>query len=425
MRNSFLQTLRRLPDTSFWLWLVLWMAVLLAATGFLRHDVWHDEQHFVETIKQFGHHYVPSLDLIRSYREMSTPLPFLLFGMIGRLFDFDLPIMRTFMLLLSAFMLIISYRTVALLSGSLKWALASVLVLSLNPYVFGASICIYTDNPAMFFFFAGVYYYVKKRPAFFSIFSWCAIMCRQYYVFVPVGIIIYEAMRLVRTGQWRVFITAVLPPIGSLLGALPLFLFWNGLSPQTELRDTYMDPVPTFHAKTLILNLSLSFWYVWPIWFFIIRQRHFRVSSLVLAVLFSAVFLLFPIEVTDAAKSGGVITTGFLHRSLRWLGGEWTAQVVFFAGFLATLTFVFEWARTGFRGFLEGPSPGRSFMSPMLLMLLTFHLVMPFSYHIWEKYFIPGMSIQILWMACLAAGPGLTKDQRSDPKGSIRDLSGS
>ncbi len=425
MRNPFLQTLRRRPELAFRYWLTAWVIVLVLASGFLRHGLWHDEHHFVETIKQFGDRYFPSLDLIRSYREMSTPLPFIMFGIIGRLFDFDLSIMRAFMLLLSAFMLVIFHRTVSRITDSPKWALAAVLVLSLNPYVFGAAICMYTDNAALLFFFAAVYCYVRKYPIGFAAFSWCAIMCRQYYVFVPLGILIYEAIRLTRKRQWKACVKAVLPPAGTILGVLPLFIFWNGLSPQTELRDIYMDPVLTFHAKTLILNFSLSFWYVWPIWYFMFRQIPVRISSVALAVPLSALFLLFPIEVTDAAKSGGVVTTGFFHRGLRWAGGEWVAQTVFFAGFMATLTFVVELARRRLRMVLNGSLAAHPFGNQLLLMLLTFHLVMPFSYHIWEKYFIPGMATQILWMACLAAGPALTTSRQSDPKESKQDSPGS
>lgn len=396
MRNLFLQKyrMRLTTDELFWVLLLISFAVLLTATGLLQHDLWHDEQHFAETMRAFGSRYLPSLELLRSYNEMSTPLPFLMFGLGGRLVDFDLATMRYGMVLLAAAMLFVLYRTLSILSDSPRWSLASALAFLMNPYVFGASICLYTDIPALLFGTMALFAYVTRRPFWFGVLVWCAMMSRQYYVFLPLGILTFELGavlfdRRIRS-EW------IWSPLLGLFCMVPLFLWWNGLAPQTELKAVYLDPQPTFHAASAILYISLGCWYAIPFFLIVFRRCYASFSNILLAVVLSMLFFIFPIRATDEAVSGGVHTVGLLHRALVQVGGEITAQTVFYLGFVGALIPVVG----GVRGLLKH-RPISPLSAALVSVLGAFLLVMSFSYHVWEKYYLPALSVEFVLLGLL------------------------
>ena len=85
----------RIPDKFTWqdhmLLLVLGIVSLLGiylAIGPSR-ELPGDEMRFIETSRNFSSGF--GLSLLKHYEEMSTPLPFMLFGMWGKLFGFETP----------------------------------------------------------------------------------------------------------------------------------------------------------------------------------------------------------------------------------------------------------------------------------------------------------------------------------------------
>jgi len=66
--------------------LVLAYVALYYAMDRLTFEIRKDEIHFWSTSERFSEGLIPSLDLLRSYNERNTPLPFLAFGLLEYLF---------------------------------------------------------------------------------------------------------------------------------------------------------------------------------------------------------------------------------------------------------------------------------------------------------------------------------------------------
>jgi len=162
--------------------------IALAVFG-LNRPCWHDECHFVETVRLFLTH--PSLSTLVHYNEMSTPLPFVLYAVWGWLFGDSLINLRVLSLIIAAFTyLLYYYFFVKTFSGS-KTAFWLTFFLALNPYMTGAGIFVYTDMLTMFFLVL-LFFAIRNRSPFLSFIAAAGgLLCRQYYVFVVAAAICY------------------------------------------------------------------------------------------------------------------------------------------------------------------------------------------------------------------------------------------
>ena len=80
--------------------LIVYETILYMGVG-LRQPTWADEHHFISTIEEFGEEL--SLRQLRTYNEMSTPLPFILYALWGKLVGFHLHQLRFFSLIIALF----------------------------------------------------------------------------------------------------------------------------------------------------------------------------------------------------------------------------------------------------------------------------------------------------------------------------------
>jgi hypothetical protein len=72
---------------------------IVVIAGDLNREPWGDEYHFVQTVKQFGTNF--SIETLTHYNEMSGPLPFIIYSLWGRVFGFDLFILRLLSILIA------------------------------------------------------------------------------------------------------------------------------------------------------------------------------------------------------------------------------------------------------------------------------------------------------------------------------------
>ena len=85
--------------------------------GFLRFPLQADETHFWPTTIYLFQDGFPSLDRLRSYNELNTPLPFLIFGAVEYYFHFGVVAGRAINLLTSLLLSTLLVRQVNLPSA--------------------------------------------------------------------------------------------------------------------------------------------------------------------------------------------------------------------------------------------------------------------------------------------------------------------
>ena len=216
--------------------------ILIIWRNFLQGAYLWDESHYWETTLVFSDRLLPGIDELRNYQELSTPLPFIVFGMLQHLFDGGIFLGRLLNLILSyVIAFIIGYPS----RNKRKQSILCVIGLFLCPYYLFYSGLLYTDIFACFWVLIGVVCYVRDRHFLSCIFFICAIASRQYMLAFPLAIATYEfyltvtsiikQRRISLVKQWR-----WLAPLVACLSIFGWIYLFQGLAPETaiETRNT-------------------------------------------------------------------------------------------------------------------------------------------------------------------------------------------
>lgn len=223
---------------------------LLIGLDFLRGPRWQDEGHFWITTTAFSDQLFPSLDRLRDYKELNTPLPFIMFGALEYLFGKGIAAGRLLNLILSLIIVfIIGWPS----HIKQEKAILCVIGLFLCPYYLWYSGRLYTDIIACFWVLIGVVGYVKNRHFISCIAFVLAISSRQYMLAFPVAIAVYELIaaaakastnrRISPADQWR----WLAPSIAALSIFGWIYLF-QGLAPEAALE---VRPTPEVQKTVL------------------------------------------------------------------------------------------------------------------------------------------------------------------------------
>ncbi|MEK6610438.1 MAG: hypothetical protein AABZ35_05925, partial [Gemmatimonadota bacterium] len=171
-------------------------ATIFILTGGLRFPIEKDELHFWSTSLSFSLRIVPTLEQLRGYRELNTPLPFLLFGWAEYAFHGGIQVGRSINFLLSfAIAGIVCFGS----NKTSKRSVGSLLGLLLFPYFLGVSTHLYTDVIAVFFVLLGVVFYKKGKHALSALCFALAVSSRQYMVAFPAAIFVHEVSNQAKT----------------------------------------------------------------------------------------------------------------------------------------------------------------------------------------------------------------------------------
>ncbi len=340
-----------------------------------------DEARFIETAKLFGR--ALSLDLLRSYPEMSGPLPFLFYGWWGRVFGYSLAAMRCGSLALALAALLILWIFLRRLLDE-RAAFLSGCALCLNPYFATMSLFVYTDMAAVGSGLAALATALHGRPVTMAMALAAAMLSRQYMVFLALGLGVF---------YWRQT-RMVAACAASMLPLAALVVLWGGPAPDSWMRREYLAGGTHFQMASLTGYIAQMPIYLLP--FVIAARRRLRFPAPVMAAVLvaSGLYWLYPIRVPDASARIGLSTVGLLDRALTQ-AGIWR-DAVYWAGFftgLLMLAALFDDARRH-RGY------------PLLAALVTaaFLAVMPWSYLYWEKYLLPLLPVAAAYLAQVARG---------------------
>src|SRR5438876_8169406 len=214
------------------LFLAIVLVYLLSFLFFQRLDfplIW-DENHFWQTSLSFSESLVPDLNQLRNYGELSTPLPFVIFGTIEHLFKggvFSARLLNLTLSFLMTFLICLPARKTVRHSLLIGCALLSC------PYYLWLSGHLYTDIIAIFFVFLGFWLYIRSRSILSSLSFVLAIASRQYMVAFPLAIAAFELFSR-RHPQMRIRWVSQLAASLCIVGWVLLF---NGLTPKMALTN--------------------------------------------------------------------------------------------------------------------------------------------------------------------------------------------
>ncbi len=359
----------------------------------LNYHFWGDEAHFVSTVRLFGEGL--TLDKLRHYNEMSSPLPFMVYAAWGRLFSFDLQVLRLLSIIIALTTYLVFHRLLIVCLDNPRVAFLSTAFLALNPYMIGLSIFVFTDMLAILFLVLGCIGIRRRRPLLFGISSMAGLLSRQFLAFLPMAAGLFFLLRYLGTRERHARDMA----LAALLAFVPLailYIFWGGLSPDNERRAYFLSEGLHFNPNFLVVFILLYFVYLLP--FVLWRWKYFYGDLKVLGIsaLISLVYWAFPVKATNYAVAVGIDTVGFYHRVVRYMAGERWEQLVLYLSFLLGLPLVIALVKDCYRRWERG---NLEFVLFLDLTIMAFFILMPSSYLNWEKYILlvlPVMVLQIL-----------------------------
>ncbi|MGH7242194.1 MAG: hypothetical protein ACREJD_02115 [Phycisphaerales bacterium] len=343
-----------------------------------------DETHYWPNARYLTSKGWPSIEKLRTYGELCTPLSLMLFGWADRTTGGGLPAARYFSLSAVCATLVLF---VLLARGPDRRVLPAAICLLAFPYFLGVGIHIYPDSFAILFTLLGLALFQRDRPWVGAIFFALAISCRQYMVAFPVGLALWECVELIRTRPAR---DHMLDRVGAIVasskvlagasGAVVLFAwitFWGGFGPPGEVSRQAVSTAQhaaLFYPQYALYGLAcLGLYFVLPHWLLVTRRLDWRtaisVRSCALLVAVAILFWLFPPQDNFHYE---VDNMGYFDRMIRAAVGAHTVARLFVLG-------AFTWiALVHFSGW--------SLASALVLV----HLIVLAKAHIaWDKYELP------------------------------------
>jgi hypothetical protein len=267
----------------------------------LRFPPTWDEPRFWETSLQFSHGLIPNFDQLRTYSELNTPLPFVVFGILeylfhggifaGRLLNFGLSFAIVWLIGTSS-------------SAQKYSSLLAVIGLFAFPYYWLLSGYLYTDIFAAFFVFLGCWCYIRRQNSWAGLLFILAIASRQFTLAFPLAITLHELLTTFRQEGFKLKLRWVAPLLATATIGGWILLF-QGLAPPTALTSEAIA-VPEVQQQLWIVDLSASLYFlaclgvyfVVPEWILFCRQwqprQLLRNKHYALAFILLLLMIIFP-----------------------------------------------------------------------------------------------------------------------------------
>ena len=337
-----------------------------------------DEWHFWRTALKFSQHTIPPLEFLRSYGELNTPLPFLLWGWMERAWHQGIWLARLLNLLLSAAMT----WTIVAAAGpdAIRRGGAAALGLFLCPYFVWVSTHAYTDTLAMFFTVVGVSWHLNGWSVGAAACFILAVASRQFVVAFPAGLLAWELIR----GGLRLPLRQWIAPAAGLVSLFGWYLFFGGFAPVGEVAEQRLT------AKVASIDISHALYFLACVGLYFAAPRFLlfglrggagtrvrtwltRDSALIAAGLLVLFIFFAPVLNEDDSPT----TMGYFDRALHALGlNEPVRRSVFYGFALAAVLTVRRHTLA-------------------LVLLLANAAVMVKAHQAWDKYALPMLAV--LW----------------------------
>ncbi|MCU0417293.1 MAG: hypothetical protein MUE33_08905 [Cytophagaceae bacterium] len=366
----------------FFSYLLLYVIFLLLFVG-LDHRPWTDEYHFHRTIRLFITS--PNLQTLKTYEEMSTPLPFILYALWSKLGTVELEWLRVFSLLIFCTTSIVLRQYLALFST--PWlSNVGILLFSLNPYIIGLSLFVYTDMLCILFFISALYFYKNKNYHYMALSITAAIACRQYAVFLPIGLFI--TLLIENNFRYRVILKPTVYLLASLMPFIPLVLLWNGIHPDNNLHKLYIPYAFSYHPSATVAYIISLFLYSIPISLLVLFTSKVSSKVVAISIFLSILYWIIPVRPSECSVEGGFTTIGLIDKALHTILAETCLiDCFYFIAFGLGIYFlgIMTLENIRYKKYLT------------VVIILCYLAVMPFSYITWEKYILPLLPVVLAW----------------------------
>ncbi|NIJ55967.1 hypothetical protein [Dyadobacter arcticus] len=208
-------------------------------------DLYQDEFHYLPTAVLFGTEPWPSINLLKSYNELNTPVPFILGGWAVRLFGENIQYLRL-LTFITSFSLLMLFIWNSPDRSKRFWLCLAGLMAFPNYYL--VSIYYYTDIFAMFFTLAALIAYVRKAHGLSLILFIAAVCCRQYMLAFPAAVAAFEILEILKkSNSIKSFVTWIFAErtwlyyIFGVLSIVPWILLWHGPAPASVMAEQHYD----------------------------------------------------------------------------------------------------------------------------------------------------------------------------------------
>ena len=208
---------------------------LFAGFDYLQGPEWWDEKTFWQTSLTFSDRLLPTLAQLQDYKELNTPLPFIIYGALEYLFQGGIFVGRLLNFGLSIGMACLIGWPSRDRGGR---AILCLIGLFLCPYYLWLSGRLYTDIIASFFVLLGMWGYMRDRHILSGIAFILGIASRQYMLAFPVAIAAFEITSMLLNRHQRLTMKQLLSglvPLGAALSILGWFYLFQGIAPSSGL----------------------------------------------------------------------------------------------------------------------------------------------------------------------------------------------
>lgn len=367
----------------------------------IQQSHWGDEIRFVNTISYFGNDF--HLQKLVHYNEMSAPLPFVLYAMWGKLVGFTLNDLRAFSLIIAVITYVSFFWFIFKIFNCQKLAFYSSMFLMLQPYMLGFSVFVFTDMLPILASILVFYAARFGKPLLMLLAGLIGLLSRQYFIFLLIAFGFTFFIRiLINKDRNDVYMAMAI-----FLSTLPLGVlayFWQGLSPQTHLNSLYLDEAFRFHPEYLTLYIVQLSIYIFPYIILNVRKIYGNYLVWLIAIALSWLYFMFPIEPSPAAQEASFHTVGFLHRIIRLMVGTPGEHAIFYVLFTIAIPIVMFIVRDTL---LRIRLKLYDLVFAMHLSVICFLIIIPCSYLLWEKYFMPLVPILSLSLLAFHKPPAL------------------
>ncbi len=372
---------------------------LVIIVGDLNREPWGDEHHFYQTVIQFGTDF--SISTLTHYNEMSGPFPFLVYSSWGRVFGFDLFVLRLLSILIALASYTIFHRLLHSIFKSGIIAIIGTTFLMVHPYMIGFSIFVFTDGITILLLILALFGIHKNNMSLYTLSMTAALISRQFAIFFLIASVLYFLLN--RSPENKKMLAASLL---SLLPFLRLVWLWGGFSPDNAWRMMYLDDGFTYHVNYLILYICLLIVYLLPFVVWNWKKIYSNKTTIIVSVILSFFYWLFPIGPSKYDIANNTFTVGLFNKLLVWINpADWFDQAIFYICFLLGLPILITIVQSLWNAIKQ-----KQINAAMLLDLsiVSFLLIMPFSYLGWEKYFVPLVPFMVIRLLLLKQNKNLS-----------------
>ncbi|MCK4806940.1 MAG: hypothetical protein KAT09_04805, partial [Candidatus Aegiribacteria sp.] len=314
-----------------WKWLLFPLALIVLSIAFtistdLDYPFRGDEEHFIATIEFFGENFHPGTVL--DYPEVTGPLFYYMYASWGRLTGFSPENLRVFNLLLAVAAFILMYILYGKVLHDLKVVLPGMLLLFLNPYFYGLSIHVFTDIPSLLFIVLMVFAVYIGNPLLLLLSTACALLIRQYSVFVLISASVYFFILYRKNTVFRKSILIAL-----VCGAVPLMVMmflWKGTAPPSGILRWVVSDGSVYRLRYIFVYIIFMAVSLFPLLIYACRILLKNRVIILLSFLLSLTYFFFPVHSSFVTlEQTGISTVGLMHSFIRGtLGNYYLEQSV-------------------------------------------------------------------------------------------------